>query len=242
MERLQQLGLSSRIKLLTLLMLLAGGLCLPAKSIGQQPKAFLQLELYLPYYHFRDGTPVKWWYTPGRKAEAKGSGVRCSFRFLRHALVISSSKFGAGYYKHQQVPPGEINSRTFYIRSLAYQFQWLNRDRLRLNAVGGITLRRGFEDIVVGYPRWWEIVSRFHTLHDWGANIGIRAEYRFWKDFHVSLETNYTYYFHRYDIGQPPNGFGGGSTIDQSALHLGLGYTIDKRYFTKAFWSKKEQK
>lgn len=241
MERLQQLGLSSRIKLLTLLMLLAVGLCLPAIGIAQQPKAFLQLELYLPYYHFGDGSPVKWWYSPSKKADARGSGIRCSFRFKRHSLSISSSKFGVGYYLKGPVNVGEIDSRAFKLRNLDYRFRFIDRQHLGAEAFAGISLRRGFEDIVIGYRNGWEVVSRVHTLRDWGARIGIRAEYRFWNDFHVSLETNYTYYFYRYDIGHPPTGFGRGSTIDQMALHLGLGYTIDKRYFTKAFWSKKEQ-
>lgn len=239
MERSVAQSLSSRIRLLGILMLLAGGIFPAAKSHAQAPKAFLQVEIYQPHYDFRDGTPVKWWYAPGRLAEAKGSGIRSSVRFKRHSLSLSSSRFGVGYYKKGPVPVGEIDSRIIKLRNLDYCFRFINRTRFGAEAFAGISLRRGYETIVLAYPQWWEIITEEHTLHDWGARIGLRWEYKVWRDFHVSLETDYTYYFHRYDQGQPPNGFGTGSTIDQVALHVGVGYTIDRRFFTKEFWCRK---
>ena len=232
MERLRQQSLSSRNNLALIVILTAGGLRFPAVCYGQNSSVTHQIELYLPYYQFLDGSRMKGVYSTSRTAEALGRGIRYAIHFkTKHSISLSASLFDAGYYKRNPVPLGEIRRRETNLINLSYHFHFLQRNRLSLAALGGITSRRGSEQIVLGYPRWFEIVTKFHVLKDWGLHAGLRADYYFWKHFNLSLETNYTAFLLRYDCGQPPHGFDRGSTIHQLGLNVGLGFTFGKRSF-----------
>ncbi len=232
MEKSRRRSLSSRNNLAWILILIAGGFALPTISSAQNSRVAHQIELYLPYYQFLDGSAMKGVYSTSRTAEALGRGIRYAIHFkTRHSISLSASLFDAGYYKRNPVPPGEIRQRETNLANLAYHYHFLQRNRLSLAALGGITSRRGSEQIVLGYPRWFEIVTRSHLLKDSGIHIGLRADYYFLKHFDLSLETNYTAFLLRFDRGYPPHGFDRGSTIHQIGLNVGIGFTFGKRTF-----------
>jgi hypothetical protein len=234
MGRLQQRDLLGRIKLALVGAILAGGILLPASLSAQAPKTTHQFEIYLPIYQFLDGTPTMWKYDGSKLSEVSGKGFRYTLGFKeRHAFSISISKFHASYHMLAHVPPGEIAYRFFKLRTLDYHYQWLEHGRLNINAFVGITQRRGREEIVVAYPRWWEIVLHSQSIRDWGIHIGMRAEYSFWKRFYASMQLSYTGYIHQYELGPPPLAIGKGPTKNQLALDVGIGYSLPRINFKK---------
>jgi hypothetical protein len=235
-------NLSIKTHLAWILIGLTGALWLPSKGLSQGPKTYHQVEIYLPFYNFMDGAPMEGMYSIGRKADAYGKGIRYSFSFKpRHTLSISNSRFHAIYSKNGPVTSVERMHRAFKLLNLDYHFRWLDTDRLGFDVCAGISRRRGAEAIEFVTPFWCSLYQERHSLKDWGMRLGIHAEYQFWKQLHLSLETNYTWYFHRYDHGQPTDVLESGTTVHQLALHLGLGYTFDKHFFSKAFWSKEKK-
>jgi hypothetical protein len=201
---------------------------------GQAPKTTHQFEYYIPFYEFFDGTPTKWAYNPDRRSDAFGRGLKYTFGFKeKHFFSYSSSNFGAYYGVKHQIPPGEIVIRRFKLRTLDYHYRWLIHSRLKVDAFAGFTYRRGVEQIVVAYPRWWEIIIHSQDTRDWGIHTGMRAEYSFWKRFYASLQLSYTGYIRQYELGPPPAAIGRGPTKNQLALDVGIGYSLPRINFKK---------
>ena len=201
---------------------------------AQTPPKKHNIEFHVPFYNFLDGTPTKWNYSLSRKAHALGFGIGYALTIHdKHSIQVFGTNFYADYHEKSQVPPGSIDARHIGQIQLDYRRRLFLKPRFFVDGLCGLVFRGGYEEIVLAYPRWFEVLTREHPLRDFGLQAGIRAEHKLLRHLALSLECSYTAFLIRYDHGQPPDGFDQGSTIHQLQMKVGLGFVFGRKGFVE---------
>lgn len=197
---------------------------------GQVNSPVHHFGFHIPWYAFLDGSEFKWKYSPSRKTYALGMGVDYQISIGKvHHLATSASYFYGAYYDSRKVAVGEIHSRTLALFELTYGYLFLQSDRWSLICQTGINFRLGNEEMVMDYPRWFEVLLRRHYLRDLGLHAGIKLQYDCWKRLQAFLSLGYATFPLRYDHGKPPNGWGNGSTWQLVSCRLGLALRLNSK-------------
>lgn len=165
-----------------------------------------KIELSYPTYYFFDENPYLLNHFKKKpKGISNGEGLRIAYSLnlddLR-AMSISAEYYGAFYSSpcRQCRDGGDILDReTYYIR-LRY-YRTLYDKKISISGLGGLVYREGKESMVLGYPRWFEIATKNHKLHDVGLTVGARVTKPISKRFELSLENSFTYFAFRFDRG-----------------------------------------
>ncbi|MDX1908361.1 MAG: hypothetical protein SF053_15095 [Bacteroidia bacterium] len=127
-------------------------------------------------------------------------------------------------YLTDSLTPGEVLRREYGLVSVGYTYQLLSRYSIRLDALGEVNYRHGFETVYIFQPQWFEIKVESPALRDLGASAGLRISYDLPFHFQLSGEAKYTRFLYLYDEGVDIFGDHKDPTANTLTLKLGLGY------------------
>lgn len=190
-----------------------------------------RFELSFPTYYFFDKNPMVINYfnrNNSEKNQGFALGVSYGVVFAQKSEIKLSADFVGIHYGEpcrQCRAPGDIFSREAYHFRAKYYYTIISKNyELKLLVAG--MFRLGDEDMVVGYPRWFEISGVNHGMRDVGISAGARISKQVSKRFEFSLENSYTYFIYRWDKGDDALGldFKLGSTKFLMNLNLSVGY------------------
>jgi len=203
------------------------------------------VEVYLPICHFFDGTPTNWYLLVPMKESVLHQGPNgpyitfnevqklphtIGFQFTHRldniwGYKISLLGYSMGYPYGRDKEPGDATARGYGLLSAGLLHKLIGNDSKRIDALGELNFRAGFEDHHVYYPNWFESRVETQELLDFGVTLGLQGHTRLFWNLVLTGGAKYTRYLYRYSNGKPPEFSGDkGTSKNTLTLKLGLGY------------------
>ncbi len=203
------------------------------------------IEVYLPISHFFDGTPTNWYVLVPMTESIVHQGpngpyitFQENYKFphtlgfqFSHRLdkiwgyKISLLGYSIGYPYGRDKKPGDATARGYGLLSAGLSHKLIGNNSKRIEALGELNFRAGFEDHHVYYPSWFESRVETQELLDFGVTLGLQGHTRLFWNLVLTGGVKYTRYLYRYSDGKPPEFSGDkGTSKNTLTLKLGLGY------------------
>ncbi len=200
------------------------------------------VELYYNISHFFDGTKTNWiildYYT-GHLIDTTGHvintfkkyyvPVTVGIQYNRSIKNCSDIRISALYYYrdygiYKNSLPGEVIKRSFVVLSLSYLNNLMLNKHLKIQAIGELNYRNGYEIINMYYPSGFETILSRLRLSDIGITAGLRVEHSLPYNFLISGEAKYTRFVYRASKGIDFLGQHKDTTPNTLTIKLGIGY------------------
>jgi hypothetical protein len=224
-------------------LVILAGVWLPKILWGQDTSSSKKntIEVFYLVNHFFDQTRTNWtvW------IPAKGRGVVTpDGRVIKEDIKVIPPTFGLAYtrklsqsqslrlsssiyfmrYLNDSRQPGEVTNRQYGLFSLDCLRLLFDYKNWRVEGIGGVSSRLGYETIHIYYPSIWEQRVESLTFKDVGLTLGILGSCRLPWNFLLTGEASYTRFVYLYDDGVDFFGDHKDSTPNTLTIKLSLGY------------------
>jgi len=203
------------------------------------------IEVYLPISHFFDGTPTNWFVLVPVKESIVHQGpngpyitfqevYKFPYNFglqFSHRLdnkwgyKISLIGYSMGYPYGRDKKAGDVIGRAYGLLSAGVLHNLIGDNRKRIEALGELNFRAGYEEQHVSYPKWFEARVEAQTMFDLGMTLGLQGYTTLFRNLVLTGGVKHTYFLYRYSDANPPIFSGDrGTSRNTLTIKLGLGY------------------